>query len=433
MEKKKLLYINIDGFSYSYWERLRREGRSGGFETLLKDGMLFTQLRSGLVSITNPMQSAILCGAWSEKTHNFYQHYDRETGSVVKHKRTFDAENAAEVFLRHGRSAVSIHQFMLENNPCVEGEWGRTYFKCAQDPSNYRQRLELLKRIAAGLPVASGGRELTYPEFPDFTALYIDDIDSLGHNNDYEAWPRRSAFEARQQDILQRLTEIQAGLADFAALCRARGLWEELVVLITTDHGMTPFFGQSRLRELVERLNRAGIAAAVPKERRADTQVVVLPYTIQASLYCVKPLAPAQMELIARVCGAPDYVQRVFGREEMRRDYGLDDRGPDFLVSPRRGFHFYHRDIPEDTFGAGHDSYDDTSQHIFGMLLGGGVPKGVEYGGAVSAVDLMPTILKERFGYAMRDSTGRIFSDWFLPQEGPLEGKSTTGREVSNP
>ena len=95
MAHKKLVYINIDGFSFSYLERLKRKGKAGGFQRLQNDGFLFTGLRSGLVSITNPMQSAILCGAWSEKTHNFYQHYDLNEGRVIKHKRTFCAENAA--------------------------------------------------------------------------------------------------------------------------------------------------------------------------------------------------------------------------------------------------------------------------------------------------------------------------------------------------
>ena len=76
MELKKLVYINIDGFSYSYLEQILRREEDGPFQQLLTEGMLFTNLRSGLISITNPMQSAILCGAWSNRTHNFYQHYD---------------------------------------------------------------------------------------------------------------------------------------------------------------------------------------------------------------------------------------------------------------------------------------------------------------------------------------------------------------------
>lgn len=88
-KNKKLLYINIDGFSFSYYQRMLAAGKD--VFAFAKEGLFFSSLKSGLVSITNPMQSAILCGAFSNKTHNFYQHYDFATNSVVRHFRTFDA------------------------------------------------------------------------------------------------------------------------------------------------------------------------------------------------------------------------------------------------------------------------------------------------------------------------------------------------------
>ena len=100
MKQKKLVYINLDGFSYSYFEQFKENGGARGFCSLAKEGILFKNLRSGLVSITNPMQGAILSGAWSNKTHNFYQHYDRETRKVIKHYRTLDIENIAEFLLK---------------------------------------------------------------------------------------------------------------------------------------------------------------------------------------------------------------------------------------------------------------------------------------------------------------------------------------------
>ena len=48
MAHKKLVYINIDGFSFSYLERLKRKGKAGGFQRLQNDGFLFTGLRSGV-------------------------------------------------------------------------------------------------------------------------------------------------------------------------------------------------------------------------------------------------------------------------------------------------------------------------------------------------------------------------------------------------
>ena len=413
MERKKLVYINIDGFSYSYLEQILKRGGEGPFQRLLAEGMLFTNLRSGLISITNPMQSAILCGAWSNRTHNFYQHYDWETGLVVKHKRTFGAENVADVFIRQGKTAVSIHQFMLENNPCRAGEKSCAYITCPQEHSNSFQRFALLDRIVQGLPVVSDGKELTYTEFPDFLALYVDDIDSLGHNNAYEEYPKRSRVEERPQDIQQRLDGIGRELLRFVELCRERNLLDQMVILVTTDHGMTPFWGQSKLPNLLERLRKAGISVDTPESRNEKTRVVALPYTIEISLYGAPDLTEAERQAVERVCREAEYVQRVFRKEEMTMQYGMDSRGPDFLLSPCYGDHFYHRDIPEDTFGASHDSFDETSQHIFGLLLGDGVHVGTSYEKPVTSIDLLPTILAGKFDGSMADSTGKVYADWF--------------------
>ena len=332
MAHKKLVYINIDGFSFSYLERLKRKGKAGGFQRLQNDGFLFTGLRSGLVSITNPMQSAILCGAWSEKTHNFYQHYDLNEGRVIKHKRTFCAENAAQALLRTGHTVASIHQFMLENNPCREGDAQCAYFRCGKDPSDSRDRFALLKRMALGQAVYTGERKIVYSELPDFTAFYIDDIDSLGHNNAYGPYPKRATFEERQRDIEERLEVIQQELEDFVDICKQRGLFQNMAILITTDHGMTPFYGKSSLPDLLVRLNGAVIKATLPEMRTTDTQVIVLPYTIEASLYCIHPLTQEQRQTLLKVCRSAPYMQQVLEKEEMRHRYGMDSRGPDFLL-----------------------------------------------------------------------------------------------------
>lgn len=396
----KLLYVNIDGFSYSYLERLRQKYPNGSFSKLVEKGMLFTNLRSGIVSITNPMQSAILCGAWSNQTHNFYQHYDWKNDCVVKHRRTCDAENIAQLFLRKGKTVASIHQFMLENNPCVEGEKDRAYIKCPQEKSNAFQRLGVLKDMILKKPVVSGEETFIYEEFPDFVAVYIDDIDSLGHNNAYEKYPKRAEFTRRQEDILERLNQIGDELLEVLQCCQKVGL-NNLTILITTDHGMTPFFGESRLPDLIQRLNDAGIATSLPGKQSKKTRVVAVSYTIEVSLYCAPDINDVEKEIIEKVCQEANYIDRYFGRAEMQQKYGFDPRGPEFLLSPKYGMHFYHRDIADDTFAASHDSFDETSQHIFGVVLGGGIAPNLTYEETLPVIDLLPEIVKTKLGLTL--------------------------------
>lgn len=408
---KKLLYINIDGFSYSYYERLRARGGTAVFDALAQKGVFFSNLKSGLVSITNPMQSAILCGAFSNKTHNFYQHFDVKTGKVVKHLRTFDAKNIAEVMAENGKTVVSIHQFMLENNPCREGVKNCCYFKSDKEKSNYADRLAILNDIVLSRPVYSGGKTFVYDEFPDFAALYIDDIDSLGHNNDYEKYPKRALYEDRLCDIDQRLMDIQDALAEFWENARRVGLDKNLTVVLTTDHGMTPFYGKSLLGDVCMLLTEAGFTTRTAYEANENALFVALPYTIELSLYATRVLSADEIEKVKSVLTAAKYIDRVFDKKEMTDSFGMDERCPDFLISPKRGKHFYTKDVPENTFGASHDSFDATSQHIFGMMFGGLDGKRVDY--PVSVIDLLPTALCRLFGFALPDATGKIHDDWF--------------------
>lgn len=404
----KFIYINIDGFSYSYYQRLRKEGKSTVFDELAKDGIFFENLSSGLVSITNPMQSAILCGAYSEKTHNFYQHYDKNLCEVIKHKRTFDAENVADVFLKNGKNIASIHQFMLENNPCVFGDKNKAYFSCENQPSKFKDRFKLLKSMVKGEVIKTGDVEVVYDELPDFLAMYIDDIDSLGHNNAYGKIPPRCIFEERQNDIINCLVEIQNELSSFIDVCKDKGIYEDLTILITTDHGMTPFFGKSMLSETIENLNAKGIITSTTENVNENTQIVALPYTIELSLYFVKYLNEKQVETIKEVLYYNKNIDRIFDKSEMVRDFGMDDRCADLIISPKYGHHFYKKDVQAGTFSASHDSFDETSQHIFGMIFGSGIRKDEIYNEKVNVISLIPSILKNNFSYKLKDSTAKI-------------------------
>ncbi len=413
MNEKKVIYINLDGFSYSYFEMLRKNGGAQGFCELAREGILFKNLRSGLVSITNPMQSSILSGAWSNKTHNFYQHYDPETRKVVKHYRTFDAENIAEVFINNNKKAVAIHQFMLENNPCREGEFDRAYIKSGISRSTYTERFAILKKLVLKEPVKSGEVYFTYDEFPDFVALYIDDLDSLGHNNDYDGYPKRRTPEERYADIEKRLKGIQSEIVSFVDLCKTEGIYKQLLILITTDHGMTPFFGKSKLPDLIREINALGIRADTPYTVDNKTQIVALPYTIECALYYQKSLLAEKEDMLTTLLNSLNYAERVFTKPQMISEFGFDERGPCFLLSPKYGMHFYHRDLDESYYGAGHDSFNETSQHIFGLLLGENVLPS-EYDEKVYAIDLLPGVLKHANGLKMKDATGRVFENWFI-------------------
>ncbi|NLD27119.1 MAG: hypothetical protein GX661_07145 [Acholeplasmataceae bacterium] len=108
-----------------------------------------------------------------------------------------------------------------------------------------------------------------------------------------------------------------------------------------------------------------------------------------------------------------DYVN-LFTKKELLEKFSMDERGPEFLLTAKPYKHFYHRDYPYGTYGASHDSFDDTSQHIFGILFGAGVNKLHNYYNRVDSIDLIPTIVRKVHGVTLKDATGKINEDFFV-------------------
>lgn len=410
---KKIVYINLDGFSYSYYELAKKLGKTKIFDSFAEDGFLFLDLHSGIVSITNPMQGAILSGAWSNKTHNFYQHYNKETKQIDKHLRRNDAENVATAYLRNNLSAISIHQFMLENTPCLYDVKDRAYFRTETMPSNYNPRLEMLKKIIEQEPLKSKELEFIYDELPDFIAVYIDDLDSLGHNNNpYDSIPIRNKHEERLEDILMRIEQIQAKLFEVVNATKEKGIYDDIIFLVTTDHGMTKFEGKSLIHSLLAQINSIGIKASLVATREQNTEVILLPYNIECSIYYEKELSKEKEEELVKLLKSLDYCDYL-NKDILINRFSMDERAPEFLLSAKKPGHFYHRDYDKGVYGAAHDSFDETSQHIFGLLFGNGVAKKGVYTNYAESVDLIPTLAKHVHGVSLKDATGKIHSDFF--------------------
>ena len=103
----------------------------------------------------------------------------------------------------------------------------------------------------------------------------------------------------------------------------------------------------------------------------------------------------------------------------------LDSKGPVFYRQERvtqYGKHFYHRDIEKNTFAASHDSFHETSQHIFGLLLDGSIPANTLYAENTAVIDLIPAITEEKFGLVLnperrelRQDLRRLFAEKKVP------------------
>ncbi len=102
-------------------------------------------------------------------------------------------------------------------------------------------------------------------------------------------------------------------------LCISEGIYNDLIILLTTDHGMTPFFGKSHLNELRDDLNSLGIKAEVATCVKDDTEVVLLPYTIECSLYYIKDLDKEKKRKIDNLLKSKHYILKYLYKDEMMK------------------------------------------------------------------------------------------------------------------
>ena len=125
--------------------------------------------------------------------------------------------------------------------------------------ADYSARFDEAIRFLRAYAEKRNSGSLPERQAPFLLALYMDDLDAVGHNMKevYGVSPVRTEAE-RRQAVVDRLALMDRKLAEFIEVCRETGLYEEMSFLLTTDHGMAPM-GLGRQRNPVSRA-RARIA-----------------------------------------------------------------------------------------------------------------------------------------------------------------------------
>jgi len=416
-----MVYINWDGFAWYYWQRAHGEGRAlPVLDSLVGQGTLFTDVRSGVPSITNPMQTALLTGAWPAVTGNCYRYYDRASGKVVETGRTNRAETLAEAVRRQGLTAASVQQFMLENRGTARGDPKAPYLQF-DGGGDSRVRFEAAGALVAGEAAGVGEMRVRMARLPDFLALYMDDLDAVGHNDGiaYGVLPADTE-EKRLRSVDGRLSEMDARLGAFLERCRKLGIYDDMAFVLTADHGMAPYGARdakdgtgaaSRLPDLLARLRSAGFSPEVPavgKGPSAGTDVVVVTAGLQALLSWTgedgkRTEAAARMK---EAVADEDYVGATLDGAELAAR-GAMEGFADLVVSPAVPYHFKTANAAYRARGQ-HDSLDETAQHVFALMWGRGVRSGAVMGERVSVIDFARTMTRLLGIEGPRDATGRI-------------------------
>lgn len=391
---KRLIYINLDGFGKYYYDEMPDCGTElEGIAELRRMGCFFNEAYTGIPSITFPMQSAIVSGCYSSRTGNCDKVWDRERNEVIPLKRLNRAETIGEVLEKENIKTVSIQQFTLENRGCRRDDPDHLY---VQPGGDYRRRFDMLERLIQKKEIEAEGRVIRYEELPEAIFVYIDDLDTIGHNPDFCRQEKESGRAAKVQE---RLREIDKRICVLLEILKGQGLLENTYVLLTTDHGMISY-KEDKTKALKSALEEWGFSkvsccweGSVPEE----TQVLLTGHGIQCQIYLPQGTQEAERQRLKHYLETMDFTDQVLTAEELA-ERGVCREYADLVVSPKEGMGFSFGGMEEGRLYASHDSLHEKCQHIFAVLTGSDVKKGYVEERTVKNIDFIPS-LAEHMGW----------------------------------
>lgn len=416
-----VVYINWDGFANYYYDAASKLGKTPVLDSLIKEGVYFKRAASGIPSITNAMQAAIVSGTYSSGTGNGYRYFDKNNNVVVQFARENNAETIAEAVARQGLKPASVHQFALQDRGTVMGDANRPYIQLP-DPSDYAVRFDGAIKLIKGEPVGEGIARVELDDIPRFLALYMDDLDALGHNEASHYGSKIAETEEERMNlVIERLKLMDSKLGEFIEACKERGIYDNMNFVLTTDHGMAPFgqqgveaddYGYSKLPDLVSSIEALGYKCEVlfgGQSPKATTDIVIVDVGLQAQLSFTKAFTEKELKNIIKAVKHKVYFGTAMEADEMKQR-GVMDGFADLIISPKAPYSFKTGDPKLYKARGQHDSLDEQAQHIFSLMWGKDIKKGYVYEDRIYNIDFAKTMTSLLGIDPPKDATGALLS-----------------------
>ena len=251
--KQYLIYMNWDGFGRYYFDCMPdRETRLPTLTSLLSEGTFFENARTGIPSITFPMQSSIVSGCYSQGTGNCDKFWDRQANEIRPLGRINRAETIGEVLRRQQIPFVSIQQFALQDKGA---ETNNPDFLYLQPGGDFQVRFQMLDQLLLEKRIQTDTGEIRFQQLPQAIFAYMDDLDTVGHN---PPWVGALTEEQRVAAVHRRLCAMGQALARTIAILKQIGIYSRTYFLLTTDHGMISYRGPSKMPLLRRALEQMG-------------------------------------------------------------------------------------------------------------------------------------------------------------------------------
>ncbi|MFA5692486.1 MAG: alkaline phosphatase family protein [Acholeplasmataceae bacterium] len=393
-----VVYINIDGFPKYYYDEGIIRGKVPNLSSYIGDGLFFDNLETLLPSVTTPLQYLILGGFNSHEAQNAYRYYDTNTDTVIQQGREIARETLYDVIKEKGISSATIRHFPAEGI-FTTNNLNHLYVNepSGSNPTSdvrFNQAVNLVK----GINFQNGSNTMRVSEIPRFLSVYVDDLDAIGHNQaNYYNYSQATSETGRMNNVMNKLGEIDAQIKLLVDAYKDRGIYHKTVFFVTTDHGMTPFgaeknagiFGSNdkyhktkwpALRDKLKQINSEYIFEYLGPGESPKSTTTVVGVGAGLNMYLTfkgQRIRPNDLETIKNILLQEEYVEAVLTKAELNQMGYWRQANVDMLVVPSERYHFHNRDNSNGGMNprGQHDSYHETSRHIFGMVFGGPVEK----------------------------------------------------------
>lgn len=425
-----VVYINWDGFANYYIDLAAEEGRIPTLSNIKNnEGVYFSNAKTGIPSITNPMQAAIASGTTSKYTGNSYRYFDKEENKIIQEtpSRKNESETMAESVVRQGLNAISINQFAFEDrgtvigdevNPYVNSDVGENGYSDAI--SRFDTAIDLVKNLKAG--------DIKLDAVPRFIALYMDDLDGIGHNEAETYGSKLAKTENKRiNNVVDRLELMDRKLGEFIEACKESGIYEKMSFVLTADHGMANFGLQnsinddsykSKLGDLINTIESLGdgykcefLHPSQTQSPSEGTNIAIVTVGLQAQISYVNEFDNQVIEennkKILDALKEKEYIGEVMLPEEMEARETKSGFA-DLIISPKTPYHFHSSAVSALTARGQHDSLEERAQNIAAFMWGNGIKKGYEYTNTIYNADFMATLSEILNINAPIDSTGNV-------------------------
>lgn len=215
----KLLLVSFDGFRADYLHNYEFPH----LQNFIKEGVLVEQVKNAFITKTFPNHYSIVTGLY-EESHGIVANsmYDVIT------KKHFSDSNDKDPFWWNEAVPIWVTNQLQENRSSAAAMWPGTDVPIHNTTPSYFMNYSPSVSFEERLSNVSTWLSNSNPPVT-FATLYWEEPDASGHKYGPED----------KENMRRVLKEIDDHIGELVHKLKVLGLWEDLNVIITSDHGMT--------------------------------------------------------------------------------------------------------------------------------------------------------------------------------------------------